>query len=121
MGRAPGGVQLLGLVDNLTSLYAECGLLISPLRAGSGLKIKLIEALAHGKAVVATAVTLQGVSDTLRDCVCIADEPDRFADAVLDLAGDGGSRRVLAARGLAAIRRHFSDEECYAEFVNAML
>jgi succinoglycan biosynthesis protein ExoO len=121
VGRAPGGVQLLGLVDNLTSLYAECGLLISPLRAGSGLKIKLIEALAHGKAVVATAVTLQGVADTLRDCVRVADEPNQFADAVLELACNGGSRRVLAARGLAAIRRHFSDKDCYGEFVNAML
>jgi succinoglycan biosynthesis protein ExoO len=121
VGRAPSGVQLLGLVDNLTSLYAECGLLISPLRAGSGLKIKLIEALANGKAVVATAVTLQGVADTLGDCVRIADEPDQFVDAVLDLACSGGSRRVLGARGLAAVRQHFSDKECYAEFVNAML
>jgi succinoglycan biosynthesis protein ExoO len=120
VGRAPSGVQLLGLVDDLTSLYAECGLMISPLRAGSGLKIKLIEALALGKAVVATAVTLQGVADTLRDCVRIADEPDQFVDAVVDLACNGGSRRVLAARGLAAIRQHFSDKECYAEFVNAM-
>jgi glycosyltransferase involved in cell wall biosynthesis len=121
VGRAPSGVQLLGLVDNLTSLYADCGLLISPLRAGSGLKIKLIEALAQGKAVVVTAVTLQGVADILRDCVRIADEPDQFVDAVLDLACNRGSRRVLAARGLAAIRRHFSDKECYAEFVDAML
>jgi succinoglycan biosynthesis protein ExoO len=121
VGRAPSGVQLLGLVDNLTSLYAECGLFISPLRAGSGLKIKLIEALALGKAVVATTVTLQGVADTLRDCVRIADEPNQFVDAVLDLACNGDSRRVLGARGLAAIGQHFSDRECYAEFVNAML
>jgi glycosyltransferase involved in cell wall biosynthesis len=121
VGRAPSGVQLLGLVENLTLLYAECGLLISPLRAGSGLKIKLIEALAQGKAVVATTVTLQGVADTLRDCVRIADEPDQFVDGVLELVCDGGSRRDLGARGLAAIGQHFSRKECYAEFVNAML
>jgi glycosyltransferase involved in cell wall biosynthesis len=120
VGAVPAGVKLLGLVDDLAPLYAACGLVVSPLRAGSGLKIKLIEALAHGKAVIATTVTLQGVDDTLRDCVRVADEPHDFAAAVLDLASDEQARIDMAARGLAAVTRYFSHDISYGEFVEAM-
>src|SRR5690606_3854767 len=48
------GVRFLGLVDDLAPLYRRAGVVVSPLTFGSGLKIKLIEAMAQGKAVVAT-------------------------------------------------------------------
>ena len=60
-------------MENLDDLYAEAAVVISPLRAGSGLKIKLIEALSKGKAVVATTTTLQGVSDIMNGCAAISD------------------------------------------------
>lgn len=120
VGRPPPAVELLGLVDDLSALYAGAGLVISPLRAGSGLKIKLIEALGHGKAVVATSVTLQGVADLLHDCVCVADEPDGFAAAMIDLSGDEQARVRFGSRGLAAVARHFSASACYDQFVRAM-
>lgn len=120
VGRPPPAVELLGLVDDLSALYADAGLVISPLRAGSGLKIKLIEALAHGKAMVATSVTLQGVSDLLHDCVCVADEPDSFAAAMIDLGSDEQARVSFGRRGLAAVAQHFSPNTCYGQFVRAM-
>ena len=56
---------MLGRVDDLTPLYAGAAVAISPLRGGSGLKIKLIEALGQGKVIVATTTTLQGVTDII--------------------------------------------------------
>ena len=121
VGRPPAAVELLGLVDDLAPLYADAGIIISPLRVGSGLKIKLIEALAEGKAVVATSVTLQGVTDILHDCVRVADEPEQFVTAILDLVDDERARTILAARGLMAAKRYFSADSCYREFVEAMM
>jgi succinoglycan biosynthesis protein ExoO len=121
VGSALVGVELLGLVEDLAPLYTEASLVFSPLRAGSGLKIKLIEALGRGKAVVATSVTLQGVADVLGDCVRVADGSDQFVSAILDLNADEEARRTLAARGLAAIRRSFSADACYGEFVDALM
>jgi glycosyltransferase involved in cell wall biosynthesis len=120
IAKPPRGIELLGLVEDLAPLYSNAALVISPLRAGSGLKIKLIEALGQGKAVVATSVTLQGVSDILRDCVWVADDADEFASAVIRLAGDKPARSALAARGLAAVRQNFSPQTCYGEFVHAV-
>jgi glycosyltransferase involved in cell wall biosynthesis len=120
IGAVPTGVELLGLVDDLAPLYADAGLVCSPLRVGSGLKIKLIEALGHGKAVVATSITLQGVREILHDCVRVADDPDGLVSAILDLIVDERARIEIATRGLIAVRHYFSPEACYGAFVDAL-
>jgi glycosyltransferase involved in cell wall biosynthesis len=113
----PDGVVMLGRVDNLTRLYAEAAVVISPLRGGSGLKIKLIEALGHGKAIVATTTTLQGVADTIGSAVIIADDAQNFAAAIDTLLSDAPLRATYGARALAVVRGHFSPEACYADVV----
>jgi succinoglycan biosynthesis protein ExoO len=115
-GPPPEGVLFLGHVHDLTPLYRRAGVVVSPLRVGSGLKIKLIQALEHGKAVVATSVTLQGVADRLKDAVHPANDAEEFAAAVLSLLNDAKMRVSLANRGLDAVARHFSPDQCYGSF-----
>ncbi len=109
-------VRILGLVDDLAPLYTSAGVVISPLMQGSGLKIKLIEALAHGKATVVTSVTLQGVTDLLKDAVLLADEPVAFAKAIIALLQDGQVRAELAAKALDAASQNFGPKKAFAEF-----
>jgi succinoglycan biosynthesis protein ExoO len=113
----PDGVVMLGRVDDLTPLYAGAAVVISPLRGGSGLKIKLIEALGQGKAIVATTTTLQGVTDIIGSAVMVADDPEAFADAIATLLNDAALRATYGARALAVVRDHFSPEVCYADVV----
>lgn len=112
----PKGVRFLGLVDDLQPLYASAGIILSPLTFGSGLKIKLIEAMAEGKAIVATPVTLQGVERECEGAVACTDDPQTFADHILRLHEDAGARADLAAAALVAARQHFSAEACYGDF-----
>lgn len=114
MGPMPRGVRLLGLVPNLDELYRQCGIVISPLRSGTGLKIKLIEAMSRGKAVVATPVTVQGVEDLVAGSVAVADEPDAFAHEILHLADREDDRASRGAAGLRLVREHFNAERCYS-------
>ena len=113
---SPAGVSFHGLIDDLAPSYATAGVVISPLLHGSGLKIKLIEALAQGKAVVATGVTLEGVEDSVGDAVARADNAEDFTRAILDLTAHGEVRAALAASALDAARVHFSPEACYHSF-----
>jgi succinoglycan biosynthesis protein ExoO len=117
MGPMPDGIFVAGLVKDLDPLYRRAGVIVSPLRIGSGLKIKLIEALSRGKSVVGTSKTLQGVSEHLADCIVIEDDPERFARAIVRLLMDRNERSVLAARGLHKIREHFTPEKCYGTFL----
>jgi succinoglycan biosynthesis protein ExoO len=114
----PEGVAFLGLVDDLDPLYAAAGIVISPLTFGSGLKIKLVEALAKGKAIVATTVTLQGCEAQCEGAVRVTDDPATFAGDIVALHRDDDARRALAEAALAAARRHFSAEACHAAFAD---
>jgi succinoglycan biosynthesis protein ExoO len=107
------GVRYLGFVPNLDDLYRRAGVVISPLRVGSGLKVKLVEALSWGKAVVATSVTTQGVGPLLDKAVVIADDPDDFASDVVALMNDTEERARYGARALQVATRHFGEDSCY--------
>jgi succinoglycan biosynthesis protein ExoO len=121
LGPASAGVKFLGFVDNLAPLYAEAGVVVSPLRVGSGLKIKLIEALSHGKALVGTPQTLQGVEPLLADAILLAETPEGFATAVAELLDDSRRRYELATRALYTLARYFSPQACYGAFVDQIL
>ncbi|UFN49508.1 glycosyltransferase family 4 protein [Roseomonas sp. OT10] len=110
-------VRFLGLVDDLDPLYREAPVVISPLHIGSGLKIKLIEAMGHGKPVVGTTVTVQGVEDEVRGGLVVADAPEDFARAVLAFLDDPALRRDYAARALAIAAGRFSAAACYRDLV----
>jgi glycosyltransferase involved in cell wall biosynthesis len=114
---APDGVTLLGVVDDLAPLYRDAGVVISPLRSGSGLKIKLIEAWAAGKAVVGTSVTAQGVAAIAAGAMVMCDDAGPFAEAIVSLAADGSKREALARAGLRNAQEYFSAAAATAEFV----
>jgi succinoglycan biosynthesis protein ExoO len=111
----PEGVRLLGVVDDLTQLYRDAGVVISPLYTGSGLKIKLIEAMAAGKAVVASSVTTQGVERLVGGAVVVADEPEEFARAAADLMADADARERLGLASLQCTKAHFSAGVAFSE------
>ncbi|WP_419730631.1 glycosyltransferase [Lichenicola sp.] len=107
------GVTLLGRVDDLDAAYREAGIVISPLRLGSGLKIKLIEALGHGKAIIATGTTLQGVGDLVSGAVIQADTAEAFVAAAAGLLLNQAARASLGEAALEIAQRYFSPETCY--------
>lgn len=117
-GFRPPGVVLLGRVAELAPLYRRADVVISPLRAGSGLKIKLVEALAHGKPMVATTVTAQGVAHLLDGAVALADTPQDFAAEVLHLLAEPGVRAARAETALAVARDNFSASVAYVGVVD---
>jgi succinoglycan biosynthesis protein ExoO len=113
----PDGVAFLGLVPDLDPLYRAAGVVISPLPVGSGLKVKLIEAMSRGKATVATSATLEGIETLAGAGVTVADAAGDFASAIVQLLGDPGLRERKGAEALDAVRRRFSPEACYAELM----
>ena len=103
-------IELMGIVDDLIGFYQSGNIVISPLRLGSGLKVKLIEAAGHAKAVVATTITLQGVYDEFKDALVIADEANDFANAIINLLDDNKKREILSENILNVAKQYFSNE-----------
>lgn len=112
-GKVGANVVLHGRVADLSPAYAQAAVAVVPMKAGSGLKIKMVEALAFGLPCVATTIGAQGLP---RDGVLpfvVADAAAEFAAALVGLLSDGGRRRVLET---AAPRycRAFSEDRVFA-------
>ncbi len=119
-GREFPGVRFLGLVPDLGVEYAATQVCLVPLRAGSGLKIKTVQALAQNKPCVATGFGAQGMRHLDGNALVIADEPADYAAAVCGLLADTGRREQLRQGAARAVAEFFSPEVCYGPFVGAM-
>ena len=108
-------VRFLGIVPDLEPLYRDAGVVISPLTFGSGLKIKLVEGLAQGKAMVVTTTTLQGVEDICGSATAVADDATLFATHIGRLLADSSARSDLAERALSCAIDHFSANAVHAD------
>jgi glycosyltransferase involved in cell wall biosynthesis len=77
-----------------------------PILSGAGIRLKLLDALASGRAVVSTTMGAEGVQARDGEHVVIADDPERFAGAMVRLFQDPAERRRMgaAARRLAEER-----------------
>lgn len=102
------GVDLVGPVPDVGPEYARAGQLVVPLRAGSGTRIKILEAFRHGTPVVATRIGAAGLDVVDGEHSLIADEPEAFARACLALAADPGLADRLATRAADWVERHHS-------------
>lgn len=74
-------IKCLGCVDDLEEIYRNCRVIINPVRAGTGLNIKSIEAIAHCKPIVATAAGARGLRYR-KPVVAVADDKFDFAGKV---------------------------------------
>lgn len=81
-------VNIVGEVDNAYDFMSRYTVSIAPLLSGSGIRIKIIESMAMGKAVISTTVGAEGIEYENGKNIIIADTPDEFAMAVKKLITD---------------------------------
>lgn len=107
LGERPG-ITITSPAESLSPLYANAHAVIAPIMSGAGTRIKIIEAMAFGKAVVTTTVGCEGLAVSSGEQLLIADDETAFADAVLKLASDAGKRQAIARQGRDFGERNFS-------------
>jgi GT2 family glycosyltransferase/glycosyltransferase involved in cell wall biosynthesis len=91
-------IDLLGFVDDIQPLFSTCAVFICPIRSGSGVRVKLLEAFASGIPVVSTTLGAEGLARKDGEFCVLADEPRAFAEGVIRVLGDAAFARDLAAR-----------------------
>jgi len=109
VGELPG-VDLVGPVAELAPEYAAASMLVVPLRAGSGTRIKILEAFSHRTPVVSTSIGAEGLAVTHGEHLLIADTPAEFADCCLRLARDPVLREKLVGSAYEWVVREHSIE-----------
>jgi glycosyltransferase involved in cell wall biosynthesis len=91
------GVDAPGFVKDVRPTVGRSSVYVVPLRVGGGTRLKMVDAMAQGKAIVATSVGAEGIHGDDRTHFVLADEPARFADTVIGLLRDATERQRLGA------------------------
>lgn len=89
------GCDVAGYVDDFNEFAAMASIAVIPLRIGSGIRIKLLELMALGMAVVSTSVGAEGIDVEDGKHLLLADSPDEFAEKIVLLNSSPDLRREL--------------------------
>ena len=104
-------VELTGFVSDLRPHVAAAAAIVVPLRLGGGTRLKIVEAMAMGKAIVSTTLGAEGIEAVAGRDILLEDEPGAFAEAVnrLLVEPDLAARIGRSARQLAMERYGWSE------------
>ena len=105
------GVEVHADVPEVAPFYADSSIVIVPLRAGGGSRIKILEALSFGLPVVSTAIGAEGLDLVDGRHLLIADGAEGLAAALLRLRRDRALARSIGRQGQALVEGRYSFEE----------
>lgn len=91
-------ITLAGYIDDIKPLIASCSVSIAPLLSGGGTRLKILEAMVLGTAVVATSKGAEGLSVIGDEHLLLADTPADFAESVIRLLNNENLRLQLASK-----------------------
>lgn len=107
-------IRYSGWIDDLDQVYREANVIINPTVAGTGLKIKSVQALAHGKPLVAWPNGVEGMEYEGEAPFVECRSWEEFAEAVIRLLRSDNDRGSMAARARAYAQSEFSAHKVYA-------
>jgi len=107
------GVTQVGFVADLDAEYREATVVIAPIDFGGGLKIKVVDALCHGKAVVTTPCGAEGLPATPSHAFLIASSSEAMSRSVTDLLLQPEHRKALELRAQEYAQKTFTETACF--------
>src|SRR5665213_2392046 len=100
-------IDLLGFVEDIQPLFSSCALFICPIRSGSGVRVKLLEAFASGIPVVSTRLGAEGLARTDGEFCGLADDAPGFAAKAIQLMENEEGARAMADRARCEVEANW--------------
>jgi glycosyltransferase involved in cell wall biosynthesis len=102
------GIEVTGYVDDMGRILREATVAVAPMRSGAGQQFKILEAMASGAPLAATAAEAEQVGARSGQDLLVADDATGFADAVLALLRDASLAERLARSARRLVERHYT-------------
>ena len=113
------GIVFHGFVEDATQFMCSHGILVSPVRTGSGVRIKLLEALSLGVPCITTTLGSVGI-DPAADVLILANSPEEWLNAMLHLAQSHESRMHLGEKAKRYMEKYHSFAAVNAQIKHAL-
>jgi glycosyltransferase involved in cell wall biosynthesis len=102
------GVTLHGFVSDIRPLLERAALYVCPIRDGGGTKLKILDALAMHKCIIAHAVACEGIAVTAGKNVVFAETPDEYVTQIKRLIADPAQRHNMGAEARELVVQKYS-------------
>ena len=113
------GVNIKGFVKNSSDFLLENGIFIAPLISGSGVKIKVLEALSLGLPCVLTEIAAEGLD--LPTTINISKTADDFTNDLLQLINNESARKIRGLDAYSFIKAEFSDNKINSDLKECLI
>lgn len=107
INRAATNIIVEGAIDSPTEYIATKQIMVVPLFAGSGVRVKIIEGMAFGKPIVATTIAVEGIGISNGNNAVITDSAIQFADAIVYLLQHPDKAKELGDNAADFIEQHY--------------
>jgi GT2 family glycosyltransferase/glycosyltransferase involved in cell wall biosynthesis len=112
------GIHVTGFVQDIRDYYARAQVVVVPIRTGVGIRGKILEGWAAGKAMIATPVACLGIRAVHGENILIAEDPREFAMWTVALLGDQDFCLRIGADGRSTAERYYDWSKCADQLVS---
>jgi glycosyltransferase involved in cell wall biosynthesis len=104
------GVEIHTNVPDVRPHLRSAAMAVVPIRAGSGTRLKVLEAMASGLPVVSTSIGCEGIRATRERDIIVADDARSLAQAMIELCRDSSRRQRIGTKGRRLVEEQYSWE-----------
>jgi glycosyltransferase involved in cell wall biosynthesis len=101
-------ITVTGHVENIREHLSRATVVVCPMVTGTGIKNKVLEAMALGRAVVTTPLGMQGIAATPGGNIAVGRNPSELAEKIIELLGNRPLREAMGRAGREYVARHHS-------------
>ena len=112
------GLVIIGEVADAQKFIASKSISVVPLFAGSGMRVKIIEAMALGRAIVSTSVGAEGIDYTNNKNILIADDETSFAEAIIKTLRDSALRHQLGHNAKQLVNTQYDNSKICSAIID---
>lgn len=113
-------VTCIKFVEDLDEYYLKAKVALCPMLSGTGVKVKVVEAMSHGLPVVCSERGLDGLPDKTNNGCLATNDPQLFAKYIRQLLEDKAFFEEMSAQSLASFHKHFSIAGAYKKLDRAL-
>ncbi len=112
------GIKVVGEVQDAISFMYSKQIMVVPLLSGSGMRIKIIEAMAAGKAIISTPIGAEGILCKHNQNIILAEKAEEFASAIINLFKNPEKIEILGNNALQNVKNNYDNKFIVAKCLN---
>lgn len=117
-GKEYTNLEIVGEVENSRAFIQSKKIMVVPLFSGSGIRVKILEALAEGRTVISTSIGVEGINAVNEEHLLIADDADAFARLIKRCLKDPDFCNLIASNGRKFVVERFNNKVIVEELLN---